>query len=382
MAAGTGGSAGGGGAPETCTSDSDCDPGDVCEQGKCLDATCVDGMLGGSESDVDCGGDCLPCAEGKQCNGPEDCATMFCDDGSVTAGTGGAGGGGVGGSGGSGGAGGAATGGGGAAPSGPAVCAACDDDADCAPVGGYCDAGTCSDGKDNGETCSGHAQCASGFCPPGDGVCCDDTCNSGCEACVASKTGSPDGTCAPVTADTDPDSECADLGAASCGADGSGCNGDVVSPGCNVYPSGTECAATGCSAGMSSDASSCDGDGTCVPSNPVACAPYACDSAGSACLTTCTTNVDCDASSYCNTSGACVAKKALGDGCGDAGECQSGFCPGDDGVCCDMACSGTCSACLASKTGGTNGSCGFIPNGQDPDNECLLSCGGNGACSL
>ena len=29
-----------------------------------------------------------------------------------------------------------------------------------------------------------------------------------------------------------------------------------------------------------------------------------------------------------------------------------------------------------------NGTCTFIPNNQDPQNECLLSCNGNGACPL
>ena len=327
----------------------------MCEQGQCIDETCVNGTLDGSESDVDCGGEgCLPCAEGKLCNSAEDCATAFCDDGSHASG-------GAGGS--AGGAGGSTTGVGGNS-SNAAVCAQCTDNADCSPVGGFCDNGSCTQGKAQGETCSSHEECASGFCPPEDGVCCDTNCIGSCEACVAAKTGGEDGTCTPVTADTDPDAECSDAGAASCGANGTGCNGDAAAPACNLYPSGTECASASCTSGSASDASSCDGSGSCVATNPVACAPYACDSGGTACLTTCATNTDCDASSYCNTSGACVAKKTNGDGCTDAGQCQSGFCPGDDGVCCDMACNGLCSACLASKTGGTNGVCDFVCDGS------------------
>jgi hypothetical protein len=45
-------------------------------------------------------------------------------------------------------------------------------------------------------------------------------------------------------------------------------------------------------------------------------------------------------------------------------ECGSGFCA--DGVCCESACSGTCEACNIDK-----GKCVAVPDGQDPQKECL-----------
>ena len=57
-----------------------------------------------------------------------------------------------------------------------------------------------------GDPCSGNSACGSGFCV--DGVCCADACAGLCLACSAAKTGGANGTCAPVAAGTDPDTEC------------------------------------------------------------------------------------------------------------------------------------------------------------------------------
>ena len=42
-------------------------------------ALCSNGVKDGAESDVDCGQDCSPCIEGKQCNVNSDCKTGRCD---------------------------------------------------------------------------------------------------------------------------------------------------------------------------------------------------------------------------------------------------------------------------------------------------------------
>jgi hypothetical protein len=42
---------------------------------------CADGRRNGGESDIDCGGKCARCLNGKTCTGPEDCQTSFCADG-------------------------------------------------------------------------------------------------------------------------------------------------------------------------------------------------------------------------------------------------------------------------------------------------------------
>lgn len=41
-------------------------------------ATCFDGVQNGPESDVDCGGDCLPCERGDACRAPRDCFSGRC----------------------------------------------------------------------------------------------------------------------------------------------------------------------------------------------------------------------------------------------------------------------------------------------------------------
>lgn len=68
----------------------------------------------------------------------------------------------------------------------------------------------------NGAACTLNTHCQSGFCA--DGVCCSSACSGVCKACSAAKTGGADGTCANVTAGTDPDNDCA--GASVCIAGG------------------------------------------------------------------------------------------------------------------------------------------------------------------
>jgi hypothetical protein len=45
----------------------------------------------------------------------------------------------------------------------------------------------------NGAACTRPNECRSGNCV--DGVCCNERCNNGCQACVKSRTDKPDGTC-------------------------------------------------------------------------------------------------------------------------------------------------------------------------------------------
>ncbi len=43
--------------------------------------SCTDSLHNGDEADVDCGGDCGPCATGLSCAGPEGCVEGVCSDG-------------------------------------------------------------------------------------------------------------------------------------------------------------------------------------------------------------------------------------------------------------------------------------------------------------
>jgi len=178
--------------------------GEICDgQGSCVVATCMDGVVDGGETDVDCGGACPACSNGLMCLTGADCASGVC------------------------------TGGG---------CTPCGTNADCDPSS-YCDGATsaCVPDEANGEVCTEAAQCSSGACA--DGFCCDVACTDLCEACNVAGS---EGACSPVPAGTDPASEC--IGATNC--DGAGV--------CTLLPLGASCTVPAeCASGT------CDG-GLCI----------------------------------------------------------------------------------------------------------------------
>ncbi|KAI8471296.1 MAG: hypothetical protein J3K34DRAFT_235982 [Monoraphidium minutum] len=59
----------------TCLGNLDC-LSERCSSGTC---SCGDGQMNGDETDIDCGGSCLPCADGKSCSADMDCQSMVCD---------------------------------------------------------------------------------------------------------------------------------------------------------------------------------------------------------------------------------------------------------------------------------------------------------------
>jgi hypothetical protein len=252
---------------------------------------------------------------------------------------------------------------------------------ECDP-GSYCDGtGSCVTKRPDGNSCAIGLQCANGFCPPQDGVCCDAACNNTCESCVAAKTGGTDGVCAPVTADSDPDTECSATAPTTCGANGTGCNGSATNPDCNLYDNTTTCATAGCTGGIQGGDGLCDSLGNCVQSNSIPCDPYTCNPAGTLCLTTCAAQTECMAGYFCDGGGMCQPKLADGVTCAVDFQCLNGNCPAADGICCNAPCGGTCEACLATKTGGADGVCGQVTVGTDPDTECAPDvCNGAGSC--
>jgi hypothetical protein len=320
-----------------CLAGSDCATS-VCQSNQCVAATCTDGAQNGTETDIDCGGGCAPCINGQGCGGATDCESLFCGASNT--------------------------------------CSACAADGDCSGAADtYCDGANCVALKQNGDSCTDDGQCLSDNCPADDSVCCDAACGATCVACLMTKTGSPNGQCANVTGGDDPEAECGDGGAASCGPSGTGCSG--TGPSCALYDNATECIAGTCNAGQQISPGLCDGSGSCVAGSMSACDPYTCNSGATACLTSCSADGDCISGNYCTGGSACAAKKANGNVCVGSNECSSGFCI--DGVCCDVLCSGLCMAC---DVGGSVGSCSFIPASTDPDDDCGGSdaCNGAGAC--
>jgi hypothetical protein len=242
------------------------------------------------------------------------------------------------------------------------------------PAAQYCSGGRCFPQLTSGASCTSPESCQSGNCV--DGVCCATACKGACEACNNARTGAASGTCAPIPSGQNPDHECADEGASSCGQDGT-CDGARA---CHRYPMGTACAAAGCGGGSFMPARACNGQGVCTAAGAVACGAYACFATG--CRTSCLVNGDCAAPNSC-INGTCGSKKGQGSGCNAASECASGSCM--DGVCCENGCSGLCSACRQSKTGQADGKCAPVSAGSDPDNECAdqgaATCGTDGTCN-
>ena len=100
----------------------------------------------------------------------------------------------------------------------------------------------------------------------------------------------------------DPRVDCPDMGAASCGFNGTGCNGAGA---CNLYATNTVCdPAPMCSGtGAMIPKSVCNGQGRCNPSSPVSCNGFLCQS--NACLKTCADGTACVTGGFCGA-GTCV----------------------------------------------------------------------------
>lgn len=64
-----------------CTEDADCGAGSLCLEAEnvCAPMTCVDGEQNETETGVDCGGACGPCADGVGCQVAADCASEVCE---------------------------------------------------------------------------------------------------------------------------------------------------------------------------------------------------------------------------------------------------------------------------------------------------------------
>jgi hypothetical protein len=192
-------------------------------------------------------------------------------------------------------------------------------------------AGPDAAGKPNGTSCGGGGECASGDCV--EGTCCATACGSRCFSCLNSKTGQPDGKCAPVQAGIAHAADCVAGDPTTCGLDGK-CDGAGA---CRYWPSTTSCGAESCvdgaGASMYTSARTCAGAGTCAAATTSTCGnAYRCSS--TKCKTTCSSASDCIAAAYC-VGNACVAKKPDGQVCSSNAECINGVC---GGVCCAAGC--------------------------------------------
>lgn len=168
-----------------------------------------------------------------------------------------------------------------------------------------------------GAECASPNECESGRCV--DGVCCESTCNGECQACRGDLTGAADGVCEAVLPNTDPDGDCEEEAASSCGQTGL-CDGKG---GCALYEAGTVCADATCTGGVEYGTRTCDGLGDCGPASSAECAPYLCGKAS--CETTCKANAECAGDAVC-VGGACREPSALLEPCDELADCARGEC--------------------------------------------------------
>jgi cysteine-rich repeat protein len=274
---------------------------------------CDDGIFNGTETDLDCGGDCDPCRDGRQCDTAGDCISNSCVEGICTA------------------------------PSctdgqvngvetdvdcGGAACDPCDDDSSCSEaidcVSGVCDSGFCSpascsdsvgNGNETGIDCGGD-------CPgcPAESPCleADDCISLQCNDGVCREPSCEDG----IQNQDESDTDCGGTLCATCPTDSTcGTAGDCTSSVCNEGV----CVAASCGDGVVNGASEdCDGSGetaTCDAN----CTARACGdgtvnaTAGETCDTG-APSASCDADCTTATCGDGFVNLLAGEECDDRGE--------------------------------------------------------------
>jgi hypothetical protein len=324
----------GGGTCATCGNGKACLSATDCTSGSCANhvcgpppVQCTDGKKDGNESDVDCGGDtCVPCANGKMCLLPSDCASGSCANHVC------------------------------ATP----IAGCLDGMLDGSETGVDCGGGTCP-ACANGKACVAASDCQSGTCinhlcasPPAqcldnskDGSETDVDCGGGtCPACANGKTCSVQSDCQSGTCMNgrcaSPPAQCLDSM-----KDGSETDVDCGGGTCPACVSGKMCVkGTDCQSGT------CSG-GRCV-SPPAQCLDNVKDGSE--------TDVDCGG-------GSCPAC-ANGKMCLGGGDCVSTQC--SSGICVQQS-SSCFVTCLQSSCGCT-ASC----NGHTYATSCTAGSGGSG----
>ncbi len=209
-----------------------------------------------------------------------------------------------------------------------------------------------------GKPCTAAGQCVSGVCK--DKVCCNNACAGPCKRC--DQTASM-GTCADVANGQDPDNDCPDDTAATCGRDGQ-CDGKGA---CRKYAAGTICGAGMCKASDPIKVippSVCTKKSSCVnlmtTIGETDCGTYRCNPAGPGCHFPCSSGAQCKPGIQCKAGGKCDGKlRPLGATCKNKNECASGYCK--DKVCCDKDCKGKNHTCTQP---GAMGRCFNLDSGK------------------
>ena len=103
-------------------------------------SACTNRIKDGNEADVDCGGDCVPCEEGRRCNTDEQCQSGFCQNGQCAQ-------------------------------------SSCIDGMQNGEEKGTDCGGNCPTGCDLGTTCIFNAECLTNYCDPTTRICAEASCS-------------------------------------------------------------------------------------------------------------------------------------------------------------------------------------------------------------
>jgi hypothetical protein len=224
------------------------------------------------------------------------------------------------------------------------------------------------------------------FCA--DGVCCDKSCQAGCESCNLPNAR---GTCTNVPSGMDPKGVCPAGTAENAVCTPGGCSGAGGSA-CVHAAATVTCRMGSCSGGTAVAAATCQASGMCPPLTQSVCGVYTCGQ--TTCNLRCANDNDCVQGYYCTSGSQCQAVKGSGQACGAQHECQNGLtCV--DGVCCNVPSCGSCRNCgsdgmcsvVVGSTGGTADTTGTTCSGAkacDANGNCLSvlgqACGAATAC--
>ncbi|MCB9594898.1 MAG: hypothetical protein H6719_19405 [Sandaracinaceae bacterium] len=311
-----------------------CPTGDMCAIGAdCLSASCVgetcaapacdDGLQNGDETAIDCGGGTCPgCPVGTGCTAGSDCASGVCDPTSSTC-----------------------------------IAAGCDDgiqngdetDLDC---GGSCT------GCDDGDSCTVHADCTSGYCSATTMTCATPTCTDGVTNGMEIGVDCGGGAC-PGCGDGGPCLSGTDCASGICDGTTETCSAPTCTDGVmNGAETDVDCGGGTCTACM--DGGSCTTatdclSGRCDPTSMLCAAPTCTDSIRNGTET----GVDCGG-------GTCA-------GCADGGPCVVGT------DCASGVCDGTTMTCTAPTC--TDGVRNAAETGVDCGGGTCPACGDGGGCA-
>ncbi|MBA2661884.1 MAG: hypothetical protein H0U74_06285 [Bradymonadaceae bacterium] len=270
-----------------CADASDCASGYCGSDNTCKAPSCSDNVQNGVESDIDCGGNCAPCADTKNCNAHADCESAICDQ-----------------------------------TSGRCIAVSCTDsalngdetDIDC---GGNC--ASCADGKQ----CEVAGDCQSGICDNNtcEAPSCDDDVQNGSETAVDCG-----GSCLPCDDGRrcESESDCRSLVCEDNLCEPASCD-DAVK---NGNESDVDCAGS---------CAPCAANKACTHGSN--CVSGVCGSNNTCSAASCTDTVQNGSETSVDCGGSC-GPCADGAGCATRPDCTSGIC-GQDNTCQAPSCTDT-----------------------------------------